>query len=45
MGGNGNHPPLDTPSSYRSVEVVPPGKDRRSLGAPGRGGTNGVGFD
>ena len=45
MGGNGNHPPLDTPSSHRSVEVVPPGKDGRSLGARGRGGTNGVGFD
>ena len=48
MGGNGNHPPLDTPSSHRSVEMAPPavsGKDRHHLGARGRGGTNGVGFD
>ena len=45
MGGNGNHP--DTPSSHRWVEMAPPvvsGKDRH-LGARGRGGTNGMGFD
>ena len=48
MGGNGNHPPLDTPSSHRWVEMAPPavsGKDRHHLGTRGRGGTNGVGFD
>ena len=47
MGGSGNHPPLDT-LSHRSVEMAPPavsGKDRHHLGARGRGGTNGVGFD
>ena len=46
MSGNGNHP--DTLSSHRWVEMAPPavsGKDRHHLGARGRGGTIGVGFD